>query len=135
MERIEKYLYRNIKKNVTCGINWFSFCKLLSQFSMEIWIIQKEILFQLITFFLKMLWSFSSLSFQPFNHLGISNKKILILAKDIRIAVKKIIGIHQKLVLPSRTWTFFPFDEATESGVAIKATVPEITCINSTFCI
>ena len=45
------------------------------------------------------------------------------MAKDIRIAVKKIIGIHQKLVLPSKTLTFFPFDEATESDAAIKATV------------
>ena len=45
------------------------------------------------------------------------------MAKDIRIAVKKIIGIHQKLVLPSKTLTFFPFDEATESAAAIKAAV------------
>ena len=45
------------------------------------------------------------------------------MAKDIRIAVKKIVGIHQKLVLPSKTLTFFPFDEATESAAVIKATV------------
>ena len=45
------------------------------------------------------------------------------MAIDIGIAVKKIIGIHQKLVLPSKTLTFFPFDKATESAAAIKATV------------
>ena len=45
------------------------------------------------------------------------------MAKDIRIAVKKIIGIHQKLVLPSKTLTFFPFDEATEGAAAIKVTI------------
>ena len=45
------------------------------------------------------------------------------MAKDIRIAVKKIIGIHKKLVLPSKTLIFFLFDEATESAAAIKATV------------
>ena len=45
------------------------------------------------------------------------------MAIDIGIAVKKIIAIQQKLVLPSKTLTFFPFDEATESAAAIKATV------------
>ena len=45
------------------------------------------------------------------------------MAINVGIAVKKIIGIHQKLVLPSKTLTFFPFDEATESDAAIKATV------------
>ena len=45
------------------------------------------------------------------------------MAIDIGIAVKKIIAIQQKLVLPSETLTFFPFDEATESAAAIKATV------------
>ena len=44
------------------------------------------------------------------------------MAIDIGIAVKEILAIHQKLVLPSKTLTFFPFDEATESAAAIKAT-------------
>jgi len=30
---------------------------------------------------------------------------------------------------------FFPFDKATESGAAIKATVPKTTCINRRYCI
>ena len=72
--------------------------------------------------FLENALTVSSLSFQPFNHLRISNKKILILAMDFGIAVKKIIAINKKLVLPSKTLTFFPFDEATESSAAMNAT-------------
>ena len=45
------------------------------------------------------------------------------MAIDIGIAVKEIIAIHKKLVLPSITLTFFPFDEATEGAAAIKVTI------------
>ena len=50
--------------------------------------------------------------------------RILILIIDIGIAVKKIITMHQKYVLPERTWNFFPFSDETAKAAQRRAIVP-----------
>ena len=45
------------------------------------------------------------------------------------MAVKKIIGIPQKYVLPAIIWTFLPFKDTTAETAAIKANAPARICI------
>ena len=49
---------------------------------------------------------------------------ILMLIIDIGIAVKKITTMHQKYVLPERTWNFFPFSDETARAAQRRAIVP-----------
>ena len=63
------------------------------------------------------------------------NKKVLLLTTDIGIAVKKIVTMLQKKVLPERTWNFFPFADDTANAALIKATVPASIWIMSKSCI
>ena len=43
---------------------------------------------------------------------------------DIGIAVKKILTMQQKYVLPERTWNFFPFSDETARAEQRRAIVP-----------
>ena len=52
------------------------------------------------------------------------NKKVLLLTTDIGIAVKKIVTMLQKKVLPERTWNFFPFSDETAKAAQRRAIVP-----------
>jgi len=59
------------------------------------------------------------------------NKKILLLIIDIGIAVKKILAIPQKYVLPERTLTLLLFSDRTDIAAQNKAIVPAIICMGN----
>ena len=50
---------------------------------------------------------------------------------DIGIAVKKIVAIPQKYVLPERTWSFLPFWDETARAALSSAIVPARICIGN----
>jgi hypothetical protein len=52
------------------------------------------------------------------------NKKILLLIIDIGIAVKKIVTIPQKYVLPESTCSLLPFSDETARAAQKRAIVP-----------
>ena len=60
---------------------------------------------------------------------------MLLVIIDIGIAVKKIVAIPQKYVLPESTWSFLPFSDVTARAAQSRAIVPARICIVNKICI
>ena len=60
---------------------------------------------------------------------------MLLVIIDIGIAVKKIVAIPQKYVLPESTWSFLPFSDVTARAAQSRAIVPARICIDNKICI
>jgi hypothetical protein len=54
-----------------------------------------------------------------------------VLIIDIGKAVKKMITMLQKNVLPDRTWSFLPFSDETARTAQSRAIVPASICIDN----
>ena len=54
---------------------------------------------------------------------------------DIGIAVKKIVAIPQKYVLPESTCSLLPFSDETARAAQSSAIVPAKICIGNRICI
>jgi hypothetical protein len=59
---------------------------------------------------------------------------MLLLIIDIGIAVKKIVAIPQKYVLPARTCSLLPFSDETARAAQSSAIVPARICIGNRIC-
>ena len=60
---------------------------------------------------------------------------MLLLIIDMGIAVKKIVAIPQKYVLPESTCSFLPFVDETARAAQSSEVIPARICIDNRICI